>query len=44
MAEKEWWTKVEFFATAFRQATTKEPYLLPQNMSIDEQLIQFISS
>jgi uncharacterized Fe-S cluster-containing MiaB family protein len=33
--------KVKPLATAFRQATTSELYELSQNLSINEQLIQF---
>lgn len=38
---EEWYQKIEPLASAFRAAITPELYELPQNIGIDEQLIQF---
>jgi len=41
LPDSQWYEKVEPLATKFREATTAELYELPQNLSIDEQLIKF---
>jgi Transposase IS4 len=41
LSDDQWYKKVEPVATEFRKATTEEMYQLPQNLSIDEQLIKF---
>ncbi len=41
LPDSQWYKKVEPLATKFREATTAELYELPQNLSIDEQLIKF---
>jgi Pyruvate/2-oxoacid:ferredoxin oxidoreductase gamma subunit len=41
LPDEQWYKKIDPLANAFRAATTPELYQLPQNLSIDEQLIQF---
>lgn len=41
LPDNQWYKKVEPLATRFREATTAEVYELPQNLSIDEQLVRF---
>ncbi|ERF72396.1 hypothetical protein EPUS_07558 [Endocarpon pusillum Z07020] len=41
LPDNQWYKKVEPLATHFRKATTPNMYELPQNLSIDEQLVKF---
>ncbi len=41
LSDDQWYKKVEPLATHFRKATTSNVYELPQNLSIDEQLVKF---
>ena len=41
LPDNQWYKKVEPLATRFRRATTPDVYELPQNLSIDEQLVKF---
>ncbi|KAF7501968.1 hypothetical protein GJ744_006158, partial [Endocarpon pusillum] len=41
LLDNQWYKKVEPLATRFRNATTPQVYELPQNLSIDEQLVKF---